>query len=357
MSANLRYVPILIAKQGERKALRDLPLAARIGMIPMLVLPPRTKKSGQPTKTIDRHVRDVAKDIGACWSGLAFVDTQYLEADDSDPGSHPLEILADALAGSDVEIVPTTSPGRSTRYQAAVVELERRSGRGVCFRLPPEEWPVLDDGAALRALMGRLNIGPRRVDFILDYGSRIGTLPSLAATGFEAELMALPLVKVWRSVTVAGASAPEGMSGLPRGLNPVSRVEWAAYRHLLVDLNARAPAFGDYGVANPNGDTRQFDYPPTISAALRYTDLDQWIFAKGGVFKGKTPTGESAMNPVALLLSSSRHFAGTGHCPADAWLTEVAAGAPSGNATTWRQYGTLHHLVTVSEQLASLFAP
>ncbi len=356
MSENLRYVPILIAKQGERKALRDLPLAARTGMIPMLVLPPRATKSGQPTKTIDRHVRDVAKDIGACWSGPAFVDTQYLEADDSDPGSHPLEILADALAESDVEIIPTTSTIRSPCYQAAVAELERRHGRGICLRLPPEEWPSLDDGTALDMLMGSLDIGPSRVDMILDYGNRIGTLPSLASAGFASELVRLPMARLWRSVTTAGASAPDGMSELPRGLNRITRIEWAAYRELLVGLEARTPAFGDYGIVNPSGDTRQPPRWVTMSAQLRYTWQETWIFAKGEVLKGRDADGLSAMNPVAQLLSASPHFAGAQHCPTDAWIVKMAAGASGGNASQRIQHGTHHHLVTVSEQLASLFS-
>ena len=359
MSAYLQYVPILIAKQGERRALRDLPPAARAGMIPMFVLPPRTvdSDSGQPKKTVDQHVRNIAKDIGACWRGPAFVDTLHLEGDQLGPGGHPLEILADSLAESDVEVIPSTSLGRSSRYQMAVAELERRNGQGVCFRLPPEEWPSVDDGDALRTLMGRLQIGPRRVDLILDCGNRIGKLPSLASSGFESELMSLPLAGLWRSVTVAGASAPVGMSELPRGLNSIERVEWSAYRELLVDLDARTPTFGDYGIVNPDGDKRQFSNVVNMSAALRYTRDDQWIFAKGDLARGKGSIGNKAMIAVAKRLSASPHFAGARHCPADAWIAEAAAGTSVGGATQWIQHGTLHHLVTVSEQLANLLSP
>ncbi|MEX5637989.1 hypothetical protein AB1460_36960 [Parafrankia sp. FMc2] len=55
------------------------------------------------------------------------------------------------------------------------------------------------------------------------------------------------------------------------------------------------------------------------------------------------------MSPVAELLSASPHFAGPQHCPADAWIAAVAAGATDGNPEAWRRYGTLHHLTTVSE--------
>lgn len=364
MSARPRYVPILVAKTGERNALRDLPPAARVEMTPLFVAPPVpiSSKTGQPSKSVDQHMRELAQDIGAKWDGPAFVDLRYFDEDQADLAEHPLEVLIDGLAKSvepDLVAIPTTSPNRSPRYQAAVAALHRRYGRGACFRISPDEWPSLDQGTALKELMGHLRIGPGKVDLVLDYGNKIGESPGAASSRFEAELAGLPVPRLWRSITVAGTSAPIGMTGIARGLTSVERVEWATYLDLVDDLRTRTPGFGDYAIANPAADTVVFPpgAPISISAAFRYTEGDRWILAKGGLFNGKQSKGGAAMNPVAQLLCSSPYFAGAQHCSADAWIADAALGASGGGPTQWRQHGTLHHLVTVSEQLASLFGP
>ncbi|WP_235947493.1 beta family protein [Candidatus Frankia alpina] len=353
----------MVAKLGERNALRDLPPAARAGLTPLLVVPPIpiNRDTGEPSKTVDDHLRDLTKDVSAKWAGPAFVDLGYFDDAQASLAEHPLEAFVDKLAKTEAEpgmaAIPVTSPNRSPQYQDAVVALHRRYGRGVCFRLSPDEWPALDKGTALKKLMGHLRIGPGKADLVLDCGSKIGDSSRVASSRFESELMGLPVPRLWRSITVAGTSAPVGMAGIPRGLTAVERVEWATYLDLVDHLGTRTPGFGDYAIANPDADAVAFPPGGSISAALRYTENDRWIVAKGGLFKGKNSTGGAAMNPVAQLLCSSPHFAGAQHCSADAWIADAALGASGGGPAQWRQHGTLHHLVTVSEQLASLFAP
>jgi Beta protein len=64
----------------------------------------------------------------------------------------------------------------------------------------------------------------------------------------------------------------------------------------------RLPTFGDYAVAHP--DPSRGDVDPkvmSISAGLRYTIDDEWLVAKGGLYKatgGRSLGGEAAI-PVA----------------------------------------------------------
>ncbi|EFC82583.1 beta family protein [Parafrankia sp. EUN1f] len=361
MTSSLRYVPILLARRGELDALRNLSTSARPGMLPLLVAPPASQDTAQKQteKTLGTRLEDLAEAISSRWTGPAFIDLRYLQDEQGPDGAHPLKVFVDGLVRSGVSPVPVTSPGRPGLYDSAVTVLHRRHELGVCLRLPPEQWPSDDKGAGLKEFLGVLKVPVSETDLILDLGTRIQGHPTDTAEILEAELFNLPFARSWRSVTVAGTAFPATMGGRAEGLSSIERTEWVAYRQLLARLPPDLkPSFGDYAIANPAADMGAFPPGGRISATLRYTNGDQWIIAKGGLYAGKPRgMGAAAMNPVAAQLSASTYFAGRQHCRADAWIAAVADDdATGGSPTTWRQHGTLHHLTLVSEQIATLFA-
>ncbi|ABW16101.1 conserved hypothetical protein [Parafrankia sp. EAN1pec] len=362
MAGGLRYVPILLARSGEREALREVPSQTRSGMFPMLVVPPVPTefKTKEPKTTVGKHLDGLVQGIADSWTGPVFIDLRYFQDEQSGAGSHPLEAFVDDLTQFGLDPIPTTSLKRPGLYNAAVAELHHRHGLGVCLRLPPDEWPSIDGGARLAELLALLRVPPGEVDLVLDLGTHSQGSPGQLSAAFRSELLDLPYPHSWRSATVAGTAFPASLSQAPDGLSLIERTEWAAYRELVASLPDLPPAFGDYAVANPDADA---DPPPPWApqkASLRYTSDGQWIIGRSAaLFRGRSGEGigAAAMNPVADLLHTSPHFAGREHCPADLWIEGVAKGAKGGNGKTWRRYGTLHHLTTVSEQLASLFGP
>ncbi len=359
LPAGLRYVPILPARRAEQRALQALPAPARSGLIPLLVIPGvgENHKTGKPSRSVDEHLRRMAAGIGACWADSAFIDMPALDHERTASGAHPLRCLVAELVEAGVALIPTTSPTRSVDYNAAVAASHDRYGRGICLRLTQGEWPSNDGGEGVKDLLARLRISRADVDLILDLGTQVGDRAAAVAADFGAELSDLPSARSWRSITIAGTSFPSSLADLPVNLTSVERTEWISYRQVAHELRDLPLAFGDYAVANPEADARPW-HGNYQSAFFRYTTDSWWVIGRSAAFYSAPDgqgVGAEAVREVVDLLHSSAYFAGSWHCPADAWIAAVADGDRGGSPEIWRRHGTVHHLATVGEQLNDRF--
>ncbi|CAO5155604.1 Beta protein [Frankia sp. AiPs1] len=352
-----RYMPILLARRGERAALGLLSAAARQGLVPLLVIPPPPMDGGRRPGS---HLIDVAMELGHGWNGRMFVDLGYFQEGIPDYAVHPLASFTDDLAQFGIAAVPVTSPTRAVVYNAAVAALHRVRACGVCLRLGPFDWPMghrSHRSAAVEELLRFLGVSPAETDLVLDLGVAIRDGPSEALQASGIALAHLSYAREWRSIAVAGTAVPRDMEGIYPGLSPIRRAEWTNFRALAESSSGRRPVFGDYAIVSPDTYDRRFDSRPSVSAALRYASANDWIMAKGGQYLRKNGLKSAAMNLVADLLCESEYFAGRQHCGADEWITDVASGASGGNPEMWLRYGTIHHLTVASEQLAGIFGP
>ncbi|MGD0880096.1 MAG: beta family protein [Acidimicrobiales bacterium] len=353
MDAN-HYVPILLTKRGERYALRDLPDSVHQAMTPMFVVAPIDWdfEEERPAKSATEHLSRLPTELHESRGSLpGFVDLPFLEDDDDlDSGFHPLVWLT---AECPTPLIPTTSPGRTDAYKSAAALVVARDGLGACFRLAIPEWPSNTGAAPIDGLLAEPGLAPTDVDLVLDLGDETG---DLARTAVRQELVNLPYRDDWRSVIVAGTGMPKTLP-LGRGVHEIERGEWAIYQSILSHGTARVPTFGDYAIANPDP---TFEIDPrwiSMSANVRYTADPIWIAPKGELFKGKggTGLGSAAVPPVLETLRAQPGYGPANHCELEQWVDAVLSGSGStGNAETWRRYGTLHHLQRVTEQLATV---
>jgi hypothetical protein len=111
----------------------------------------------------------------------------------------------------------------------------------------------------------------------------------------------------------------------------------------------RIPAFGDYGIQHPEPE----ELDPRIirmSASLRYTTTDSWLIAKG---RNVRDFGFKQFGTICRKLRRRAEYSGAGFSWGDNYISECGQGREtSGNATTWRQIGTNHHLAFVVNQIA-----
>ncbi len=357
------YVPILLAKRGERSAVRDLDAGSKAALTPMFVVAPVDWNfdTDAPAKSIDSHLGALPRDLSECWGTReAFVDLLFLdEAATMQSGQHALVWLTAEAAKHNLPLVPVTSPGRSHMYQQAVADVHGRDGRGVCLRLAPADWPSATGMAEIDSLLGAIGVRPNEVDLVLDLGSDVVTAPGLALAATRTEIAVLPHVHNWRTLTVAGAGMPKGMGDLPRGLNEVDRCEWLLYQGLVRGpALARVPTFGDYVIAHPDPTVGIDPKFMMISAALRYTDGDVWLVPKGELYKARAGRGfgGAAVPPIADVVVQDHRFMGIQHCTGDQWIHDAANNNNAGGSPeTWRRQGTVHHLTAVTGQIATLF--
>lgn len=353
------YVPILLTRRGERRALAAVDDTVRTVLSPLMVVPPIPwdYDSEQPAKTLEQYLAPLPQELAHCIGPIgASIDLVFLDDDQRvADGRHPLAWVVEEARSLGSPLVPVCSIARSADYLDAVSRLVAQDDLGVCIRLEIGEWPS-DRPGEFDGLLQQLSVAPPDVDLILDVGSETGPL---AGTALRSEIEALPSLLEWRSVVIAGAGMPKEMpSG--QGLHVLPRSEWIVYEGLF-NVNpeiGRVPSFGDYGIAHPDPVVDVDPKVMNISGTFRYTTGENWLFARGPLFKGR---GGSGIGGAALTEAASRLTAHpdyqADHCSVEEWLESVADGSASGgNPEAWRREATLHHLRVVAEQLSNLHA-
>ncbi len=162
------YVPVVLTKRGERRALGDLSPSVKSHLTPLFEVAPIDWNFDldEPPKTIDGHLSTLGPDLAACWGhDRAFVDMQFIAPTERmADGSHPpLDWLIAQANAAGVTLLPSVSPGRDVAYRAAAARAVARDRRGgACIRLTTGEWPSATGGVArLDELLRELAIAPR----------------------------------------------------------------------------------------------------------------------------------------------------------------------------------------------------
>jgi hypothetical protein len=77
---------------------------------------------------------------------------------------------------------------------------------------------------------------------------------------------------------------------------------------------------------------------------------------RGDLYSGRSGgIGAAAIPPLAIELRSHPLFDFAQHCQMESWVSQVAyVGSGGGSPTTWHQHATHHHLVVMTDQLATL---
>lgn len=99
-----------------------------------------------------------------------------------------------------------------------------------------------------------------------------------------------------------------------------------------------------------------------LSGHIRYTTDEEFLIVKGGAVRDVKRNGEvvaegrgyEQMVDLCRVLINLPEYSGADFSWGDRYIWDCANGTAShGNATTWRQFATNHHLTFVVHQLAN----
>lgn len=362
------YVPVLLTKRGELGAVEDLGEDLKNTLTPLFVAHPVewNYEIDAPAKSVAEHAADLGGKLARAYGPRrAYFDPVFLVEDDEwrHEDSHPLPtVVNDAEAGG-LRLIPVVSIGRHPSYIDSAIQVHREKGSGVCLRLSPGDWPA--NPPAILKLQGFLTeagLEPAEVDLVLD-ASESGDNELVVGLAFSA-LSNLPSAGEWRSVTLTSGAFPKDLAGFQK--NEITRFPrsdwqlWSRVRSGAIEEGWRLPTFGDYSVSHPDPILALDPRIMSISASLRYTAMEHWVVAKGGLFKGRggTGSGGSAAVDVAKMIAGAPEFCGPSYSEGDRWIWQVAEGETNGgNPEKWRRVATNHHLTLVSGALSSLDGP
>jgi hypothetical protein len=336
----VHYRPVLRARQGELDALADVAAVVWERMTPILELVPDDR----------RTVRDLccqARDrVAASWrDGMSLVlDAGGVEPDGSlVPGG---DVLAELWA----EVRPvltavTPSVGLRAGRSAAALRAAGALDRGLALRLRAAD-VALPAGTLRRAvavLLAAADLAPSDVDLVVDLG------PAPADPGAVPGAVG-PLLadRAWRSRTLVCGAFPPDLAGLGAlELQEFARRDVQTWRAVRASLGPAGTDldFGDYGVAHPVPAPRAGIAPPQ----LRYAVGDRWLVVKG--HRGRN----REFYDVCRQIRDHPEFA-AGLGVADEQIDRRGRHGPRsrlrcGNAATWRELSTAHHLEFVVREI------
>lgn len=354
-------MPVVLTRQGELTALRNLSPDVARAITPLFVLHPiqRDLDTGEPKRSVDEHVRKVFKVLRQqSWGDApAFVDLRHIDTSQRMArGTHPTTWLVHEAHNSGWALAPTVWPGQADIDRAAAIEAVRDVGSSLCMRLSSEDWVLFgsaEGDAKLERYLQQTGLTPDRIHLVLDLGGMVEADSAVSAMAAKGALGFLPHALDWRSVIVAGSGMPRGTRDVGRdNVAEIPRGEWAVWRSLIDTPNIRQPAFGDYLVQHPEPFS---DYDPRYmdtSAQLRYTAATVWVIARGS---GMKKAGTPQIHDLAHRIASHPQFSGRGFSWGDDWIADCATRETEpGSQGIWRQVTTNHHLTFVVRQIANL---
>ena len=352
------YVPILLARRGERIALRELPSTIRGGFTPLLEVPQVPMDWDEDElKPLSTYIRTFPNRLHKDWSSNArlFLDVPYLvDPEELIGGQHPVSVLFSDCRELGLNVVPVTAIERSGGYKAAIRGVMEADERGVCLRLSRDELEISTQ--VVEEMLTILGTTPEHIDLIVDLALVEGSNVPMHAVAMRALLSAPPFTDhPWRTLTVASGAFPQSLSTLPRGLSALPRADWELWNRIRDGLPAgvRVPTFGDYGIQSPVWE----EFNPKFMKAngnIRYTTPDEWLIAKGQTVLGKGAVGFTVYNNLCHALVDRPEYKGPDFSPGDQYMYDCCAGGKGpGTPEIWRRQGTSHHLAAVVDQFSS----
>lgn len=352
------YVPILYGKRGEFSALRELGDVTRASITPMMIVPqvPWDYINDVPAKTLDLHLEGFIDGLSKAWGRDSpfFIDMrQFSQLDVFSDGQQAVARSLELVWAQFPQCIPVLSYPDWSDSEASIASSAAAASNGLCVRLCISRLDEDDDlGALLLNISERYNIMLERIDVVLDMEDILEQNAGLYRRLASSMINGIPELATSRTLTLAGTSFPQTLSGVEGGtIEVIARNEWNIWSGLLRSQRlGRLPAFGDYAISA----TEVNDIDPrqmTMTASIRYTHEDSFIVVKGRSVKRHS---FDQFHERSEALVGSAFFYGVDHCGADRQIAACAQRATStGNASTWRKLGTLHHLTLVSEMVAN----
>ncbi|MFI7163737.1 beta family protein [Rhodococcus erythropolis] len=355
---SIHYRPFLLTKAAEWRALQNLEAKTLEKITPVYVVAPLDwdYEKDCNKKTLDEHITKIVAEIAAIGTiRHAFIDVTEVESGGNlANGLSPMSRLINETAALGVTLNPMISTKSSPATVAAAKTVLSTSDRTVGINLIPNEWPSTAP-AILTNLLASIGVGVDRVDLFLNAGDALGTF---AAQAVVTELGRLHGLGTFHSTTFAGSAWPKT---LPTGAGnyDIPRADYATF----IDVIARCvsggvpvPDYADWTITNPDTTLGVDPKILNIAAQFRYSAEDSWVLGKGALYKGNggKSQGAAAVPPMLNKLATHAKYGSTITTKTETWINNARVSGPSGNPTTWRQWGVLRHLELTVHQLAKL---
>ena len=355
MTRRASYVPILKGRQGEFLALSTINDATAEAIRPLVELVPKGERGDR--EAVRTSCDKTADTLGDHWGDRpAFLDAGLLDQSiQFGDGGPLLRATRRTTEQWGVKAIPVLRIDDPPLALQDVAKLNAEFDCGLCIRLVGEdldrEPEELEE--AFQLLIGPCQIQRTDVDVVVDVGAiESEQMVRAFARMLRSIVRDLEEMGPWRSLVVASGAFPVDLSAYAPGvIGERSRLDADLWAQLVARGRFDGTIdFGDYVIAHP---LLGAGVPFIAAPQLRYTTADRWLILKG---RRNDPAGNEQFYTICQTVADHEEFAGAALGAADARIANPRAHGP-GNATTWRQVGTAHHLDFVALRLARFGEP
>lgn len=333
------YMPILKGRDAEFTAVGHLSQAVLADILPVFEVAPGTDGPAKAASKFGKRVLDwLPRNLTIA------VDVRYLSHPANGPRG-PMRGIAEEFQVQQVPMLPVVRLLDSEHHLADVgYAADLHDGQAV-LRLGGDTRDPDDDEAEehLHRLTDHTGLQVEQCHLLLDVFDIRSDRDLSRVEPVVRKCVSWAQRYPWRSITLAAGAMPESISHLPtHAPEPLPRRDHQFWERVR-DLDVK---YSDYAIAHPQMTGPGWAPMPS----LRYTDDEHWWIYRWQQDKLARP----AMYDLCQALVTSDHW--DPDRPNLSWGDEqIAARAAGrcgpGNPTSWRAWGTSHHLAHVTRQL------
>lgn len=353
------YVPALRMKRGELEGLFWLREDVSDCIIPLLIVPPAKERSSSSQESLfvaEKSIPDVGGILSKYWvNRKVFVDPRVLFKEyGADAAVNWLSELFNRAWRLGVHAIPCSSLTTLEEVGAGAFKTAILDGDGVkfCLLIPSADMADLSIGTRVRDMLQSLGLKPSECAVVTDFTDADLSEPSFVAPIVQNALEQLQNIGQWQMVIFLGTHYPEKNPAEPGQTFSCARNEWNAWTQAVRfdPSTAEQMVFGDFAADSAKIDFKTGRAQPIRH--VRYTTATEWLVVRGEA----EGSDYEVMKDVFERIVTSERFAGAGFSNADAYIYDVARNNASsaGNATTWRQVNTAHHITQVVADIAAV---
>jgi hypothetical protein len=353
------YVPSLRMKKGELEGLRALRFDVADCVLPLLTVPPlKERESGSQEDLFPpgEAIPDVGGILVRYWPRRpTFIDPSALfKEHTAERAVNWLPELFNRARNFDVVAIPVAKLTDLESVDASGFKASISPSCHLKFGLRIQSGDMTDTnlGERVQSVLANLGLTASECAVLADFSDADLSDPWLVAPIIRAALELLQTFGHWQLIAFQGTHYPEKNPAEPGQTVSHPRNEWRAWREAVKfdPSTSEHMVFGDYAADSAKMDFKSAGARPIPHC--RYATDSHWLVTRG-VEEGST---YEVMKDVFDRVVQSGEFSGPSFSEADAYIHHVANNRleSAGNATTWRQINTTHHITRVVADIAKV---